>query len=122
MAAASAAAMAIRVVLMQCSLNDAVLGYTPISLPALSRTGQRRRCYFSQKLDLVMPEKAGNAMLSPGEFVHHPGRPDWGLGKIHSMIGPRIQVNLENTGKVTIEGNVIELVPADPGAPDVPHS
>ena len=61
-------------------------------------------------------------MLSPGEFVRHPDRPDWGLGQIQSMIGNRITVNFENAGKVTIDGNVIELVPADPGAPDVPHA
>ncbi|MBN9490741.1 MAG: DUF3553 domain-containing protein [Alphaproteobacteria bacterium] len=69
-----------------------------------------------------MPEKAGNAMLSPGEFVRHPDRPDWGLGQIQSMIGHRITVNFENAGKITIDGNVIELLPADPGAPDVPHA
>ena len=61
-------------------------------------------------------------MLSPGEFVRHPDRPDWGLGQIQSMIGHRITVNFENAGKVTIDGNVIELVPADPGAPDVPRA
>ena len=61
-------------------------------------------------------------MLSPGEFVRHPDRPDWGLGQIQSMIGHRITVNFENAGKVMIDGNVIELVPADPGAPDVPHA
>lgn len=61
-------------------------------------------------------------MLSPGEFVRHPDRPDWGLGQIQSMIGHRITVNFENAGKVTIDGSAIELVPADPGAPDVPHA
>lgn len=61
----------------------------------------------------VVPEKAGNAMLSPGEFVRHPDRPDWGIGQIQSMIGHRITVNFENAGKVLIDGNVIELVPAD---------
>ena len=62
-----------------------------------------------------MPEKAGNAGLSPGDFVRHPGRPDWGLGQIQSMVGPRITVTFENAGKQLIDGNVIELESADPG-------
>ena len=52
-------------------------------------------------------------MLSPGEFVRHPDRPDWGLGQIQSIIGHRITVNFENAGKVVIDGNVIELQSAD---------
>ena len=67
-----------------------------------------------------MPEKAGNAGLSPGDFVHHPGRPDWGLGQIQSMVGPRITVTFENAGKQLIDGNVIELESADPGPADFP--
>ncbi|MBS0224662.1 MAG: DUF3553 domain-containing protein [Proteobacteria bacterium] len=69
-----------------------------------------------------MPEKAGNAMLSPGEFVRHPDRPDWGLGQIQSMIGHRITVNFENAGKVMIDGNVVELAPANPAPPGAPHA
>jgi hypothetical protein len=68
---------------------------------------------FSRKFDAAMPEKAGNALLSPGDFVCHPGRPDWGLGQIQSMVGPRITVNFENAGKLVIDGNVVELQPAD---------
>ncbi|MBP6769344.1 MAG: DUF3553 domain-containing protein [Reyranella sp.] len=52
-------------------------------------------------------------MLSPGDFVRHPARPDWGLGQVQSMIGHRITVNFENAGKVVIDGNVIELAPDD---------
>lgn len=62
-----------------------------------------------------MPEKIGNAMLSPGSFVRHPDREDWGLGQIQSMIGHRITVNFENAGKVVIDGSVIELVPTELG-------
>ena len=60
-----------------------------------------------------MPEKAGNAGLSPGDFVHHPARPDWGLGQIQSMVGSRITVTFENAGKQLIDGNVIALAPAE---------
>ena len=61
-------------------------------------------------------DKPGNGLLSPGDFVRHPGQPDWGLGQIQSMIGHRITVNFENAGKVVIDGNVIELAPDD-GSP-----
>ena len=60
-------------------------------------------------------EKPGNALLSPGDFVRHPGRPDWGLGQVQSMIGHRITVNFENAGKLVIDGNVVELEPAESG-------
>ena len=56
-----------------------------------------------------MFDKPGNALISPGDFVRHPGRPDWGLGQVQSMIGHRITVNFENAGKLLIDGNVVEL-------------
>jgi hypothetical protein len=65
-------------------------------------------------------DKPGNALLSPGDFVRHPGRPDWGLGQVQSMIGHRITVNFENAGKLVIDGNVVELVPADSRPADGP--
>ena len=49
----------------------------------------------------------------PGDFVRHPGRPDWGLGQIQSMIGTRITVNFENAGKLLIDGSVVELEPVE---------
>ena len=58
-------------------------------------------------------DRPGNGLLSRGDFVRHPGRPDWGLGQIQSMIGHRITVNFENAGKIVIDGNVIELAPDD---------
>jgi hypothetical protein len=60
-----------------------------------------------------MREKAGNAALAPGDFVRHPDRPDWGLGQIQSMVGTRITVNFENTGKLLIDGSVVELEPVE---------
>ncbi len=56
-----------------------------------------------------MFDKPGNALLSPGDFVRQPERPDWGLGQVQSMIGHRITVNFENAGKLVIDGNVVEL-------------
>src|SRR4030088_969541 len=65
-------------------------------------------------------DKPGNALLSPGDFVRHPGRPDWGLGQVQSMIGHRITVNFENAGKLVIDGNVVELAPVGSSSNDGP--
>ena len=61
-------------------------------------------------------------MLSPGDFVRHPDRPDWGLGQIQSIIGHRITVNFEHAGKLLIDSRVVELQPAEPTPfPDRPE-
>jgi hypothetical protein len=60
-----------------------------------------------------MRENGANAALSPGDFVRHPGRPDWGLGQVQSIIGSRITVNFEHAGKVLIDGRVVALEPAE---------
>ncbi len=54
--------------------------------------------------------------LVPGIFVRNPARPDWGLGRVQSVIGTRITVNFEHVGKLSINGeNVkLEVVDADP--------
>ena len=61
-----------------------------------------------------MFDKPGNALLSPGDFVRHPRRPDWGLGQVQSMIGHRITVNFENVGKLLINGDAVRLERVDP--------
>lgn len=52
-----------------------------------------------------------NALLEPGQFVRHPGQPDWGLGQVQSNIGNRITVNFEHQGKVVIDGRRVALLP-----------
>ena len=47
--------------------------------------------------------------LSPGAFVRHPDRPDWGVGQVQSVIGSRITVNFEHAGKLMINGAVVTL-------------
>ena len=47
--------------------------------------------------------------LLPGDFVRHPGQPDWGIGQIQSVIGNRATVNFENAGKVTINLAIVTL-------------
>ncbi len=52
-----------------------------------------------------------NALLTPGMFVTHPDRPEWGTGQVQSNIQGRITVNFPDEGKVVIDGNHVSLVP-----------
>jgi hypothetical protein len=47
--------------------------------------------------------------LVPGSFVRHPDRPDWGIGQVQSVIGPRVTVNFEHAGKLLINGDAVTL-------------
>lgn len=48
-------------------------------------------------------------LITPGTWVRHPDRPDWGLGQVQSVVGYRITVNFEHAGKVVINSQVIDL-------------
>ncbi len=50
-----------------------------------------------------------NEVLTVGVLVRHPQFPDWGIGQVQSVIGHRITVNFENTGKQVIDGTQIML-------------
>jgi len=45
----------------------------------------------------------------PGDLVRHPGRPDWGLGQVQSVIADRITVNFQHGGKVVLNAGRVEL-------------
>ena len=55
--------------------------------------------------------------LTPGMLVLHPDEPDWGIGQVQSVIGARITVNFEHTGKVLINGErvTLEIIADDSG-------
>ena len=53
------------------------------------------------------------SFLNPGDYVHHPSE-DWGLGQVQSVDRQRITCNFEHRGKVTINAEIIELIPVDP--------
>lgn len=63
-------------------------------------------------------------LLQPGQFVRLPGRPEWGIGQVQSVDGPRVTVNFAEAGKVLIQADAAPLtvladdgeVPPDPGA------
>lgn len=53
----------------------------------------------------------GNCLLEPGTLVRNPQRGEWGTGQVQSIIGTRITVNFENTGKLVVDGSVVALEP-----------
>ena len=54
------------------------------------------------------------SLLEPGQFVRHPACPDWGLGQVQSVVGPRVTVNFEHAGKVLINAALVGLEPVLP--------
>jgi hypothetical protein len=51
--------------------------------------------------------------LSPGLWVRHPARPEWGLGQVQSSIDGRVTVNFEHAGKQVIHIDHVELEETD---------
>ena len=49
-----------------------------------------------------------------GDFVHHPDRPDWGIGQVQSIVGMHVTVNFTHAGKQMINCEIIELEKTDP--------
>lgn len=47
--------------------------------------------------------------IEPGQRVHHPGQPDWGVGQVQSVVGSRVTVNFEHAGKVLVNVGVVAL-------------
>ncbi len=50
------------------------------------------------------------AFFSPGQYVKHPGQPDWGIGQVQSSVADQVTVNFEHAGKKLIIASVIELI------------
>ena len=38
--------------------------------------------------------------FEPGDYVKNPANDDWGIGQVQSIIGNKVTVNFENTGKI----------------------
>lgn len=52
---------------------------------------------------------AGQTAFEPGQFVRHPGQPDWGVGQVQSAEGCRVTVSFADAGKRTINTEVVAL-------------
>ena len=55
------------------------------------------------------PHRSLGSLIEPGQRVRHPGRPDWGIGQVQSVVGDRITVNFEHAGKVLVNAAVVAL-------------
>lgn len=53
-------------------------------------------------------------------LVRNPAHPEWGLGQVQSAVGSKVTANFENTGKVTLNLDVVTLETADLAPPEVP--
>jgi hypothetical protein len=49
------------------------------------------------------------AFFSPGQYVWHPGQPDWGVGQVQSSVADRVTVNFQHAGKQMIIASIVEL-------------
>ncbi len=56
-----------------------------------------------------MTQMPFSSLIEPGQWVRHPGQPDWGIGQVQSAIGERVTVNFEERGKVVINARAVEL-------------
>lgn len=49
------------------------------------------------------------SLIEPGVRIRHPGKPEWGVGQVQSVVGDRVTVNFEHAGKVLINAGVVML-------------
>lgn len=61
-----------------------------------------------------MTESLLPATLAPGGFVRNPNHPEWGLGRIQTVLGDRVTVNFEHLGKVVLDLGAVTLIAAEP--------
>ena len=47
--------------------------------------------------------------FEPGDYVINPANKSWGIGQIQSIIGNKVTVNFENSGKKVINAKEITL-------------
>ena len=51
--------------------------------------------------------------FEPGDYVTNPANKDWGIGQVQSIIGNKITVNFENSGKRVINAENVTLEKAN---------
>ena len=47
--------------------------------------------------------------FEPGDYVKNPLKKYWGIGQVQSIIGNKVTVNFENSGKKVININNVKL-------------
>jgi len=48
--------------------------------------------------------------FEPGDYVVNPANKSWGIGRVQSVIGNKITVNFENSGKKVMNIKIINLI------------
>lgn len=48
-------------------------------------------------------------LWEPGMLVTAPTRPEWGMGQIQSVVGPRVTVNFQEAGKLVVDTGEVTL-------------
>ena len=48
--------------------------------------------------------------FAPGDWVRHPERPEWGVGRIQNALGTRLTATFENAGKQALNAEAVRLV------------
>ncbi len=61
-----------------------------------------------------MPRPEYSSHFAPGDWVRHPERPEWGLGRVQSALGMRVTATFENAGKQSINAEAVALVRIEP--------
>ena len=51
--------------------------------------------------------------FDPGDYVINPANKEWGVGQVQSIIGNKITVNFENSGKRVINAENVILEKID---------
>ena len=51
--------------------------------------------------------------FSLGDFVRHPGKPEWGIGQVQSIVDMNVTVNFPHAGKQMINCAIVELEKVD---------
>lgn len=64
-----------------------------------------------------MSGSGGDTRLAPGAVVRLVSEPDWGLGRVQSVVGTRVTVNFEECGKVTLDLRHVRLEIVAPPRP-----
>ncbi len=62
----------------------------------------------------VMPRQEPPGHFAPGDLVRHPGRPEWGLGRVQTALGARLTATFEHAGKQSINALAVTLLRVEP--------
>ena len=53
--------------------------------------------------------------FEPGDYVTNPANKEWGVGQVQSIIGNKVTVNFEHSGKKVINAENINLEKVNDG-------